>query len=104
SRPRRAAWTISWPVAAKHALAELRADFHRIVYAESLAGPGRVHGLRAEVAAALRRRGPQPSGGRRGIAQLLPVPEEPMENAEDHKRDPAGARGRSPPREDPGQP
>jgi putative transposase len=91
--------------APKHALAEIRTDFHRIVYARERGRRARrLHRVRAEVEAPLPRRGPQSPGGRGRAAHLLPVPQAPVEDAQDHERHRAPQRGVPPAREDAGQP
>ena len=87
--------------APKHALAEIRDDFHRIVYAPS-ADAARAAFVAFERAWAKRCPGVVTSlrEGGRGTAHLLPLPQAAVEDAADHKRDRAAPRGISPARKD----
>jgi putative transposase len=72
--------------APKHALAEIRADFHRIVYAETAAAARNgLRDLRAKVGATLPGHGSQPTRRRRGTADVLHVSQGSVKDAQDHR-------------------
>jgi transposase-like protein len=87
--------------APKHALGELRDDFHRIVYAANGdTARAEVITFRAQVGEALSRRRAQPAGRGPRAPDLLHVPAGPMEDAADHERHRTVERRISPPRQD----
>lgn len=74
--------------APKHALADIRDDFHRIVYAASAAAArAAFYSLRAHVGQTLPRGGDEPAGRWRRAAHILHLPQSAMEDVANHEHD-----------------
>jgi transposase-like protein len=72
--------------APKHALAAIRDDFHRIVYATSAeAARAAWTAFERHVGQTVPRRGDEPARGRRGAPDIFHLPESAVEDVEDHE-------------------